>query len=328
MRRLGEIALIAEYLAPLAAAEGSFGLKDDAALLTGLPSSGLVVTADAIVAGVHFFEDDDPADVAYKALAVNVSDLAAKAAKPLGYLMTLAPSEAPTEDWARRLSSGLARAQAAFGISLFGGDTVTARGAWWMSITAFGEAPERGLVPRPGAKAGDFLYVSGTLGDAALGLKLRLRTLEADLADEEAQFLRRRYLYPEPRLALRAVLSAHASAAMDISDGLALDLSRMCAASGVSAEVSVPQVPLSQAAKRALTSKPEEIQTILSGGDDYEILAAVPAAKALVFEKMSVEAGVLVTRIGTVVGGSEPPEFLDRNGDPFAVASGFEHFKV
>ena len=174
MRRLGEIALISDYLAPLAAHPGALGLKDDAALLTGLPAAGLVVTADGLVAGVHFFEDDDPGDAAYKALAVNISDLAAKGARPLAYTMTLALSEAPTEDWARRFTAGLARAQDKFGIALIGGDTVTARGAWWISITAFGEANPRGFVPRGGAKAGDALYVSGTLGDAALGLKVRL----------------------------------------------------------------------------------------------------------------------------------------------------------
>ena len=147
---LGEIAFIADYLAPLATHPAAFGLKDDAALLTDLPANGLVITADASVAGVHFFEDDDPGDAAYKALATNVSDLAAKAAKPIGYTLTLALAEAPSRDWAERFAAGLARAQNRFGIALLGGDTVTARGAWWMSITAFGEASPRGLVPRGG----------------------------------------------------------------------------------------------------------------------------------------------------------------------------------
>ena len=148
MGGLAEIAFIADYLAPLATDPAALGLKDDAALLTNLPANGLVVTADALVAGVHFFEDDDPGDAAYKALATNVSDLAAKAAKPLGYTLTLALAKAPTRDWAARFAGGLSRAQNEFGIALLGGDTVTARGAWWMSITAFGEASPRGLVPR------------------------------------------------------------------------------------------------------------------------------------------------------------------------------------
>ena len=251
MRRLGEIALISDYLAPLAAHPGAFGLKDDAALLTGLPPAGLVITADGLVAGVHFFEDDDPGDAAYKALAVNVSDLAAKAARPLAYTMTLALADAPTDEWARRFTAGLARAQDEFGIALIGGDTVTARGSWWISITAFGEASARGLVPRGGARVGDALYVSGTLGDAALGLQLRLNggAFGPHLLPAQREFLLGRYLYPEPRLALVQALASEASAAMDISDGLALDLARMCEASHVSAEVSVAAIPLSEAAR-------------------------------------------------------------------------------
>jgi thiamine-monophosphate kinase len=331
MRRLGEIALIAEYLAPLATSPGSFGLKDDAALLTGIPPAGLVVTTDALVAGVHFFEDDDPGDAAYKALAVNMSDLAAKGAKPLAYTMALALAASPTEDWARRFASGLALGQTKFGIQLLGGDTVSARGAWWLSITAFGEPPARGIVPRGGAKPGDLLYVSGTLGDAALGLKLRLKQagLDAALPDEEKRFLLSRYLHPEPRLALSPALSAYASAAMDISDGLALDLARMCAASGVSAMVQAGLVPLSKAAQDVLANVPQELNTVLSGGDDYEILAALPTQHATAFEAMAAEANVRVSRMGTVSEGSEPPSFLGEDGKALTLtASGFEHFKT
>ncbi len=331
MRRLGEIALIADYLAPLATHPGAFGLKDDAALLTALPSSGLVVTTDGLVAGVHFFEDDDPGDAAYKALAVNISDLAAKAARPLAYTMTLALGEAPTEVWAQRFTAGLARAQDKFGIALIGGDTVTARGAWWISITAFGEASSRGLVPRGGASAGDALYVSGTLGDAALGLQLRLSegAFGQPLPQAQREFLLARYLYPEPRLALGPVLASQASAAMDISDGLALDLSRMCQASQVSAEVSAGAIPLSQAARAIAANNADAMKTILTGGDDYEILAAVPPERARAFEAASLAAGVPVARIGAVIAGAGAPRFKAADGSElnFAV-KGFEHFKV
>jgi thiamine-monophosphate kinase len=331
MRRLGEIALISDYLAPLAKHPGSFGLKDDAALLTALPATGLVVTADALVAGVHFFEDDDPGDVAYKALAVNVSDLAAKAARPETYTMTLALTEAPTEAWAKRFSEGLARAQDKFGIALIGGDTVSARGAWWISITALGEASARGLVPRGGARPGDFLYVSGTLGDSALGLQLRLRkgVFGASLPTGHRDFLLTRYLYPEPRLALAAALANCASAAMDISDGLALDLTRMCSASQVSADVPVSTIPLSEAARVIASVFPDIIQSILSGGDDYEILAAVPPGQASGFESESGQAGVPVTRIGTAIAGQHAPRFTNPDGTSLQLsASGFEHFNV
>ncbi len=329
MGGLGEIAFIADYLAPLATHPAAFGLKDDAALLTALPANGLVITADASVAGVHFFEDDDPGDAAYKTLATNVSDLAAKAAKPIGYTLTLALAEAPSREWAERFASGLARAQSRFGIALLGGDTVTARGAWWMSITAFGEASPRGLVPRGGTKPGDFLYVSGTLGDAALGLHLRLgkAEFEAALSAENRDFLLRRYLYPEPRVELSQALASHASAAMDISDGLALDLSRMCAASQLSAEVTVSSIPLSAAATAALAASQKSISLILSGGDDYEILCAVPADRAAAFEAASRDAGVPVTRIGVVKPEDGAPAYIQADGTSLKLpVKGFEHF--
>jgi thiamine-monophosphate kinase len=329
MGGLGEIAFIADYLAPLATDPAALGLKDDAALLTKLPAHGLVVTTDALVAGVHFFEDEDPGNAAYKALATNVSDLAAKAAKPLAYTLSLALAEAPTQEWAKRFADGLSRAQNAFGIALFGGDTVTARGAWWMSVTAFGEASPRGLVPRGGAKPGDCLYVSGTLGDAALGLELRLSKVnfKQTLSPEHRDFLLNRYLYPEPRLALGPVLADHASAAMDISDGLALDLSRMCEVSNVSADVEIASIPLSAAASATVTAFPLTIETILSGGDDYEILAAVPPKHCAAFERASKEAGLRVTMIGVVKEGAGAPAFLRSDGAVLGLAvKGFEHF--
>jgi thiamine-monophosphate kinase len=329
MRRLGEIALISNYLAPLASHPAAFGLKDDAALLTGLPAAGLVITTDGLVAGVHFFEEDDPGDVAYKALAVNVSDLAAKAARPLAYTLTLALADAPGDDWAARFAAGLRRAQEKFGIALVGGDTVSARGAWWLSITAFGEAAQRGLVPRGGAKPGDLLYVSGTLGDSALGLALRQRAgaIGLQLSGEQAAFLRKRYLYPEPRLGLTSALAGEASAAMDISDGLALDLSRMCGASGVSAGIEISRIPLSEAAAALASSDSGAIVTILTGGDDYEILAAVPPGRASAFEDASTKAGVPVTRIGVMTSGSKAPLFMTEEGSVLDLPNlGFEHF--
>ncbi len=306
----------------------ALGLKDDAALLTGLPPTGLVITADALVAGVHFFEDDAPGDAAYKALAVNISDLAAKAATPIGYTLTLALAGAPSEDWAKDFASGLARGQAQFGVSLIGGDTVTARGAWWMSLTAFGAASARGVISRSGAHPGDRLFVSGTLGDAALGLKLRLGQLAGATSLSQAQrnHLLQRYLYPEPRLALIPAL-AYASAAMDLSDGLALDLTRLCAASAVSAEVAVSRLPLSDAA-RSLKSAALATTAALSGGDDYEILAAVAPEKAAGFTAAAAAAGLTVTEIGAVVAGPAAPAFRSDDGTRLTLSSkGFEHFK-
>ncbi len=330
MRRLGEIELIREYFAPLATNAGAFGLTDDAAMLHPVPAHGVVVTTDAIVAGIHFFEDDAPADVAYKALAVNVSDLAAKGATPFAYTMALALAEAPTEAFAAGLATGLKQAQDAFGISLIGGDTVTAGGAWWISITAFGAADSRGMVRRNGADVGDLIYVSGTIGDSALGLRLRKQanSLQAGSSVDDHAFLINRYLRPEPRLGLIDALCECATTSMDISDGLALDLSRLCVVSGGSASVSIPAIPLSDPAKRALAANPGLLDAILTGGDDYEVLATVPKRRSPRFETMTRAAGITMTQIGVVTSGTASVELLDGCGHPVPItALGFEHFR-
>lgn len=329
MQRLSENELIARYLAPLAQSPSARGLLDDAAWLTGDFGHGLVVTTDASVAGIHFFEDDPPGEVAYKALAVNISDLAAKGADPLAYLLTLGLTEAPSAEWMERFAAGLSEAQKAFAIDLVGGDTVTARGAWWVSITALGQPGERGMVERSTARPGDQVYVSGTLGDSALGLRLR-REAEAQewpLTADDRSFLSQRYLRPQPRLALIPALRQFASAAMDVSDGLALDLARMCSASGVSAQIEAPRLPLSAGGEKVLLANPSTLQSILSGGDDYEILCTVTPANCAGFERMAAEAGLRVTRIGLITEGDRPPVFLDGEGDAIKLpSSGYQHF--
>jgi thiamine-monophosphate kinase len=329
---LSEIELIAQYFAPLANPAASFNLKDDAAFLRALPASGLVITADAVVSGVHFFSGDDPGAVAYKALAVNVSDLAAKGAKPLHYVLCLGLAEAPETAWAEAFAGGLAQAQARFGMDMLGGDTVTAGGSWWISITAFGEAGAGGTLPRSGAKPGDLLYLSGTLGDAALGLQLRLDGgLFPFLSEASRGHFLKRYLYPEPRLNLRRALPLCAHAAMDVSDGLALDLARLCEASGLGAEVSLAALPLSTGAQAVCEALPESWHIILSGGDDYEILAAVPADKGRLFERLAAEGQTRVTRIGRLLPKGDasiaPVTFLGPRGDVFTPQKpGFLHF--
>jgi thiamine-monophosphate kinase len=326
---LSESEFIQRYLAPLGHPRMSFGLKDDAAFVPGdIAGGGLIVTADALVAGVHFFEEDAPGDVAFKAVAVNVSDLAAKGAQPAAYLLTLAVPAPPSQDWASGLAGGLARAGEAFGIPLIGGDTVRARGAWWLSVTALGVPGARGIIPRGGARPGDALYVSGTVGDAALGL--RLRRGEAGLAGLSAahrEHLLDRYLFPQPRAALIPALRACAHAAMDISDGLAIDLGRMCAASGVSAEMRASAVPLSAAASAAVATHPDLLETVITGGDDYEILAAVPPPLMAAFEAQARAAGVAVARVGTFTEGAGAPLILDREDRVWTLPSaGYEHF--
>lgn len=308
--RPGEDELIARYFAPLAG-KGGLGLQDDAALLRPTPGHDLVLTVDAIVAGVHFFPDDPPEAVARKALGVNLSDLAAKGAAPAGFLLALTLPQDWTEVWLAGFCDGLGEAAGVFGCPLLGGDTV--RGpALAVSISAYGEVPQGRMVRRATARPGDRLCVSGTIGDAALGLALRGPSAPSwrdALSPEQRSFLVDRYLQPQPRLALAAALLEHASAAMDVSDGLAGDLAKMMRASGASAAVEAEAVPLSPAARAALAAEPSLFDRIVTGGDDYEILVAVPPARLDAFLAASTRAGMATTAIGTVTEGQEPPLF-------------------
>jgi thiamine-monophosphate kinase len=301
---MNEPELIARYFAPLAGPEG-LGLADDAALLTPPPGCDLVLTTDALVAGIHFFADDPPGAVAAKALGVNLSDLAAKGAEPLGFLLSLALPPGWTERFLADFCAGLDGAAQEGRIKLLGGDTVTTSGPLTLSITALGAVPHGGMVRRRGARLRDCLYVSGTIGDAALGLALRRAELEREqpplwAADVDATELIDRYLRPRPRLALAPALRACASAAMDVSDGLIGDLRAMMKASGASAHVDLWKIPLSAPARAALAADPALLDLALTGGDDYEIICAVPPAQAERFEALAQVAGVAVARIGEV----------------------------
>ena len=313
------------YLAPLAAGyPGAFGLQDDCALLTPPPGTQLVLKTDPVAAGVHFFADDAPEDIAWKALAVNVSDLAAKGAEPLAYLMALALPRAPARDWMRRFADGLRDAQAAFGCHLIGGDTDRTAGPLTIAITAIGSVPAGRMVRRATARAGDLLYVTGSIGDAALGLRLRRDAGVAaswGLDADGAAYLIQRYLRPRPALGLREALRAHAGAAMDLSDGLVKDLGRMCAASGVGARIEAGRVPLSAPARAAVRARPALLVELLTGGDDYEVLIAVPPARRAAFEAMTGLAS-----IGEIVSGNGVT-VMDASGAPMTFArTGWDHF--
>lgn len=331
MGRPSEDELIAAYFSPLAG-PGAFGLRDDAALLAGKPGHDVVATTDTLIAGVHFFCNDPPGAIARKALRVNLSDLAAKGAEPLGFLLGLALPGDWTEAWLAGFSQGLGEDAVAFNCPLLGGDTVKNLGAITISITAFGSVPAGSMVLRGGVEAGDRIYVSGTIGDAALGLKLRFHEVQDQgwkgrLSGEETAYLAGRYLLPQSRLGLRDALRAHANAAMDISDGFAGDLAKMLRLTGMTAEILIADVPLSPAARTALRIAPSLAGTILTGGDDYEILCAVPSSLGNSFEAEAAAAGVLVTPVATAVSGATPPVFQDNDGKTLVFARpSFRHF--
>jgi thiamine-monophosphate kinase len=302
----GEDNLIDRFFRPLAGDPGAFNLRDDAAAIAPPAGMDLVLTTDAVIEGAHFFPGD-PADViAKKALRANLSDLAAKGAEPLGFLLTLAMPKSVDEEWVAAFADGLAADIRAFDCALLGGDTDATPGLLSVSITAFGTVPHGQMVRRTGAKAGDAIVVSGTIGDAALGLALRRDpklAKRAKLSAEEEAYLLERYLVPLPRTKLAKALRAHAHAAMDISDGLAGDLAKLTAVSGVSAAVEADKLPLSLAARKLLDHDPKLIETICTGGDDYEILAAVSRNAFPAFEKAARESGVHLSEIGAVAGG-------------------------
>lgn len=319
---MSEDDLIARHFAPLAGPDG-LGLLDDAARIVSAPGYDLVITCDALVAGVHFFPDDPADAIAAKALRVNLSDLAAKGATPRGFVLALA-LPARDDSWLAQFATGLKRDIAAFACPLLGGDTVKTPGPLMICITAFGHVPQGRMVPRTGARPDDLLYVSGTIGDAALGLLERQGKIEAG---QSAGHLVARYLVPEPRNGLAHALCDHAHAAMDISDGLMGDLAKMLRVSGVTAEIQVPDIPLSAAAAATLGSNEVLLVQALSGGDDYEILASIPANQAQLFEAKAAAAGVAVTPIGRVKAGHGEPIFHLSEGRQLSTSGGaFSHF--
>eukprot|EP01037_Dinobryon_pediforme_P022698 gene22698-23934_t len=275
MTRPSEDDLIARYFRPLATDPGAFRLGDDCATLSPPPGHDLVLKADAVAEGIHFFSDDPWRAVAQKALRVNLSDLAAKGARPLGYLLSLALPRDWTEPKLADFAQGLAEDQSEFGIPLMGGDTIRSPDGLMVSITVLGLVPQGRMARRGGARAGDRIYVSGTIGDAALGLQLRLDPALAQrlsLSKSQSDHLLTRYLLPQPRQALAQAVLAHAHGAMDVSDGLVLDLTRMTRVSAVRARLDVRRVPLSDAARTAIAADPALLEAALTGGDDYELL--------------------------------------------------------
>lgn len=291
-RRIGEFELIARYFAPLARGfKGAGNLESDNAFLPADAKHDLVVKTDTIVSGVHFLADEKPEFVAAKALRVCLSDLAAGGAEPFTYQLSLSLSPGWTEGWVAGFARGLAADQRRYGIVLCGGDTVVSPGPPTITITAFGRVPRgRGLM-RTGARSGDRLWVSGTIGDGALGLLAARGQLDSPA-------LEKRFRRPQPRTTLGPRLVGIASAAADVSDGLLADAGHIGDASRLAVVIERERVPLSTAAKRALTTKPVLWSNVLGGGDDYELVIAVPMRKQAALLAAARAVAVQVTQIG------------------------------
>ena len=324
-----EDALIQRVFAPIATHEGAFGLTDDAAAVAPPPGCELVLTIDTLVAGVHFFADDPPGAIAKKALRVNLSDLAAKAADPLGFVISTALPEGVKPEWLDAFARGLGEDAAAYGFALFGGDTVRTPGPLTITVTAFGTVPAGGMVRRAGAAPGDWVVVTGTIGDATLGLALRRHLGPRGvgrLGARDKAHLADRYLLPQPRTRLAPVLRDHVRAAMDVSDGLAGDLAKMCALSGVGARIETALLPLSPAASAAVDGDPNLLERVVTGGDDYEILMAVAPGELDAFMSAAARVGVPVTAIGEVTAEPGLPVFYGPQGPMKLKQMSFSHF--
>lgn len=324
----GEFELIERYLAPLAADNpGSLGLKDDAALLAPPAGCELVLTADALVSGVHFFPDDPAGLVARKLLRVNLSDLAAMGARPLGYLMTVAWPGSPEEAWVAAFAAGLAADQKAFEVALLGGDTTRTPGPLTLSLTALGAVPAGRALRRSTARAGDELYVSGTVGDGALGL-LVLNGKAPTLPTKQREALIDRYRLPRPRLALGRALveSGLAHAAIDVSDGLVADLGHILETSGLAGVVETERLPLSDPARAALAARPALLRDLVAGGDDYELLFTVAPGRGAEIAALADRLDLPLSQIGRLSEGAGL-RLLDGDGREVPLTrSGWTHF--
>ena len=323
---LSEFDLIARYLKPLSAgAPGAFALTDDAAVLPDpAPGAVHVVTKDALAVGVHMRREDGPSAMARKALRVNLSDLAAMGATPVGFFMALCLGQETKDIFVAAFAEGLAADVAEFSMPLMGGDIIRTAGPLTVTITALGSVPEATVLKRSGGQPGDSLWVSGTIGDGALGLLASQGDLP-DLTEEDQAALVRRYQIPQPRLSLGQQLAGIATACIDISDGLVADVTHLCTASKLGCRIRADDIPLSDPAKQALVHDPDILQVVLNGGDDYELAWAVPPELDGTVPPVASAADVAVSRIGQLTESGDV-EIVDETGSRLDIANeGYRH---
>ncbi len=325
-KRSAEFDLIANIFAPLVGNEpGALGLKDDAAFLKPKVDHDVVVTTDAIVAGVHFLASDPPETIAQKVLHVNLSDLAAKGAVPRAYLLTAMLSPEIDDRWLKAFAAGLKRSQKRYALSLIGGDTVATPGPAAFNIVALGDVPRGGMLTRSGAKIGDDVWVSGTIGDAALGLRA-LQGKAVALAEPLRKALVQRYRVPVPRLDVGRGLLGLAHASLDVSDGLIADLGHIADVSQVAIRIDVAKVPLSKAAGLALDGGVASLHDLVTGGDDYELAFTAPPSASKALSALTARTKVRLTRIGHVLKGKGVRAY-DGAGKPLVFdRPGYTHF--
>lgn len=321
LRKTGEFERIDRIFAPLAQGfPGALDLLDDAAILSVADGCELVVTTDTIVAGVHYVGDEPAQLIAQKLLRVNLSDLASMGARPLAYTLNIALPPDVGDEWLEAFARGLSADQQVFGIWLAGGDSVSTPGPVTLTITAMGEVPLKGALRRSGAGDRDVVYVTGTVGDGALGLKAQRGEIDGLDASHRSALIAR-YRRPEPRIECGLRLRGVATAAIDVSDGLVADLGHIADTSGVAAVVQAAAVPLSDGASAALERDPSLRDSILGGGDDYELLFAAPEEASDEIAAIAADLALPITAIGRIETG-RGVRVLDAGGAAMEITRG------
>jgi thiamine-monophosphate kinase len=320
--RRGEFDLIASFFAPLARGdERGLNLLDDGAVLPQRDGRDTIVSTDTFVSGVHFFVNESPAIIARRLLRVNLSDIAAMAAEPVGYFLNLSLSAEIDDSWIKEFAAGLSAEQEEFGISLWGGDTTRTPGNLTLSVTLLGELPSGAAVRRSTARDGDRVFVSGTIGDAGLGLS-RL----ADGVDQDDKLVRR-YQLPDPRVDLGIALRDIVSAMADVSDGLISDLGHICNSSEKSATITAEDIPLSAGARSELEAGNIDLGGLLTSGDDYELVFTVPPSRLDQVLESAACSGTTITKIGVMGNDTSGVRLLAKDGTEVSLqGSGYRHF--
>jgi len=325
-RKLGEFEIIKTYFSPLSRSEkGAFNLTDDAAVIEIPDGKSMVVTTDTLVEGVHFLSEDLPENIAKKLLRVSLSDLAAMGSVPAYYNLSIATKLATTSEWFKAFSEGLLADQIQFGVTLIGGDTVATSGPLTLSLTAMGFVKKGKAISRSGAKLGDDIWVSGLIGDAALGLRAAKGKL-ISISEENKNYLISKYTQPIPQTLLGPKLSGHVNSAIDVSDGLIGDLDHICETSKLGANIQITDIPISRAASIIVTEKPHYLDLILSGGDDFELLFTADKSFRTVAKSLTKMLDVSLTKIGVMVS-RRSIEIFDENGNKYFIQNnGYTHF--
>ena len=325
-----EFKMINELLSPLSIGEdGAYGLSDDGAKIK-VTNGDIILTTDAIIKGIHFPESEDPKTIASRIIRVNLSDIAAMGAVPRAYLLVLAIPSSTTLSWIESFVEGLSCEQKEFGISLIGGDTTRTQGELMLSITMIGETYDNKVLLRNGACVGDYVYVSGFIGDASLGRSLiegRNKANSLSVTD----YLINRFRKPTPRIDLGKNLTGIASSAADVSDGLLADLKHICNASGVYAEIYLNHIPISSEAESMVSNNLNLRMDLLSGGDDYELIFTVPFKHISKVSELSEKCNVQIKQIGKIIGeglNEDVVTLKDVNGKTLKSDSeGYQHFR-